>query len=113
MNISAKMAATELMQYVDEINMDHGGEGTKMYSTAGTNLKKVCLQNRLKLLNASVRHLGTDINLVVLGQLYDELKSMWTSIRVPCNAVLSAWKMGDTEYGAMTSLMTAGNVSYL
>ena len=54
--------------------MDHGGEGTKMYSTAGTNLKKVCLQNRLKLLNASVRHLGTDINLVVLGQLYDELK---------------------------------------
>ena len=45
-----------------------------MYSTAGTNLKKVCLQNRLKLLNASVRHLGTDINLVVLGQLYDELK---------------------------------------
>ena len=69
-----KKAATELMQYVDEINMDHGGEGTKMYSTAGTNLKKVCLQNRLKLLNASVRHLGTDINLVVLGQLYDELK---------------------------------------
>ena len=31
-----KKAATELMQYVDEINMDHGGEGTKMYSTAGT-----------------------------------------------------------------------------
>ena len=26
-----KKAATELMQYVDEINMDHGGEGTKMY----------------------------------------------------------------------------------
>lgn len=52
-----KKAATELMQYVDDINMAHGGEGTKMYSTAGTNLKKVCLQNRLKLLNASVRHL--------------------------------------------------------
>ena len=69
-----KKAATELMQYVDDINMAHGGEGTKMYSTAGTNLKKVCLQNRLKLLNASVRHLGTDINLVVLGRLYDELK---------------------------------------
>ena len=69
-----KKAATELMQYVDEINMAHGGEGTKMYSTAGTNLKKVCLQNRLKLLNASVRHLGTDINYVVLQNLYDQMK---------------------------------------
>ena len=70
-----KKAATELMEYVDEINMCHGGEGTKMYSTAGTKLKKLCIQNRLKLLDASVRHLGTDINLIVLGQLYDELKS--------------------------------------
>ena len=69
-----KKQATELMQYVDEINMAHGGEGTKLYSTAGTDLKKKCLQNKLKLLDASVRHLGTDINLVVLGQLYDELK---------------------------------------
>ena len=71
-----KKAATELMEYVDEINMAHGGEGTRMYSTAGTSLKKVCIQNRLKLLDASVRHLGTDINLVVLGQLYDELKEL-------------------------------------
>ena len=35
-----KKAATELMQYVDEINMAHGGEGTKMYSTAGTRFKE-------------------------------------------------------------------------
>ncbi|MCR5791938.1 MAG: NAD(P)/FAD-dependent oxidoreductase [Lachnospiraceae bacterium] len=69
-----KNKATELMQYVDNINMKHGGEGTKLYSTTGTDLKKKCLQNKLKLLDASVRHLGTDINQVVLGQLYDELK---------------------------------------
>ena len=66
--------AIALMQYVDEINMSHGGAGTKLYSTTGTALKKKCMQNKLKLLDASVRHLGTDINLVVLGQLYDELK---------------------------------------
>ncbi len=66
--------AIELMRYVDEINMSHGGEGTKLYTTTGTSLKKVCMQNKLKLLDASVRHLGTDINLVVLGRLYDELK---------------------------------------
>ncbi|MGN1332009.1 MAG: NAD(P)/FAD-dependent oxidoreductase [Lachnospiraceae bacterium] len=67
--------AIELMHYVDEINMSHGGEGTAMYSTAGTDLKKICLQNKLTLLDASVRHLGTDINYVVLEQLYEELKS--------------------------------------
>lgn len=69
-----KKQATELMHYVDEINMSHGGAGSRLYSTAGTDLKKKCLQNKLKLLDASVRHLGTDNNLVVLGQLYNELR---------------------------------------
>ena len=69
-----KEKAIELMQYVDGINMEHGGEGTKLYSTANTTLKKVCMQNKLKLLDASVRHLGTDINFVVLENLYNELK---------------------------------------
>ncbi len=64
----------ELMKYVDEINMQHGGSGTKMYSTAGTDFKKICMQNKLKLLDASVRHLGTDVNYVVLEHLYDEMK---------------------------------------
>ena len=66
--------AIELMQYVDHINMMHGGEGTKMYSTAGTKLKTECLKNKLSLLDASVRHLGTDINYVVLQNLYNDLK---------------------------------------
>lgn len=69
-----KEKATELMQYVDEINMQFGGEGTRMYSTAGTKFSKICMQNKLKLLNASVRHLGTDINYVVLENLYGSLK---------------------------------------
>ena len=66
--------AIELMEYVDEINMQYGGEGTKLYSTAGSQFKKLCIQNKLKLLDASVRHLGTDINYVVLQNLYNELK---------------------------------------
>lgn len=45
-----------------------------MYSTAGTDIKKLCIQNELKLLDASVRHLGTDINYIVLENLYKELK---------------------------------------
>ena len=69
-----KQQAIDLMKYVDEINMKYGGEGTKLYSTAGTQLKKVCMQNKLKLLDASVRHLGTDINYVVLENMYAHLK---------------------------------------
>ena len=69
-----KARATELMHYVDDINMAYGGEGTKLYSTANSKFKKLCLQNKLNLLDASVRHLGTDKNYVVLGNLYNELK---------------------------------------
>ena len=68
-----KAKALELMHYVDSINMKYGGEGTKLYSTAGTKFKKVCLQNKLNLLDASVRHLGTDINYIVLQNLYKDL----------------------------------------
>ncbi len=69
-----KEQAIELMRYVDEINMLHGGEGTRLYSTAGSKFKKVCMQNDLHLLDASVRHLGTDINYIVLNNIYDELE---------------------------------------
>lgn len=69
-----KARATELMHYVDDINMAHGGEGTKLYTTANSKFKKLCLQNELSLLDASVRHLGTDKNYVVLENLYNELK---------------------------------------
>ena len=69
-----KQKALDLMKYVDEINMRYGGEGTKLYSTTGTKFKKVCIQHDLHLLDASVRHLGTDINYVVLENLYNYLK---------------------------------------
>ena len=69
-----KAQAIELMQYVDKINLRHGGEGTKLYSTANTKIKRMCLENGLHLLDAQVRHLGTDINYVVLENIYNELR---------------------------------------
>lgn len=66
--------AIELMEYVDQINVSFGGEGTKLYSTSNTHLKKLCMQNDLHLLDAQVRHLGTDINYVVLERLFDHLQ---------------------------------------
>lgn len=69
-----KEKALELMRYVDQINLENGGAGTKLYTTANSDLKKKCLQNKLHLLDASVRHLGTDKNYVVLENLYAYLK---------------------------------------
>ncbi|MCI7096351.1 MAG: FAD-dependent oxidoreductase [Clostridiales bacterium] len=73
-----KQRALELMRYVDEINLRFGGAGTRLYSTAGTKFKKLCIQNDLHLLDASVRHLGTDINYVVLENLYRHLQAKVT-----------------------------------
>ena len=69
-----KQEAIDLMRYVDKINLSHGGEGTKLYSTANTGIKRMCLENGLHLLDAQVRHLGTDINYVVLENIYNELR---------------------------------------
>lgn len=69
-----KQKALELLHYVDEINLKHGASECKLYSTVDSDLKRKCLQNGLHLLDGSVRHLGTDINYVVLSNLYDILK---------------------------------------
>lgn len=66
--------AIDLMEYVDEINCKMGGEKTRLYANSDPAIAKKCLQNDLHLLKAKVRHLGTDINYVVLGNLYDLLK---------------------------------------
>ena len=65
--------AKALMEYVDEINVANGGEGTHIYHAGSPKITKLCLENDLHLLNASVRHLGTDINYVVLENLYKTL----------------------------------------
>ena len=69
-----KEKALELMKYVDGINLANGGKGTKLFSTAGSSFKKICLENKLHLLDASVRHLGTDKNYQVLGNIFNVLK---------------------------------------
>ena len=51
-----------------------GGAGTHLYHNNNSEIAKKCLQNDLHLLRANVRHLGTDINYVVLENLYNLLK---------------------------------------
>lgn len=70
-----KTEAIELMKYVDEINLNYGGQNQKLYSTASTPLKKLCMQNKLNLLDVQVRHLGTDVNYLVLKNIFEHLKN--------------------------------------
>ena len=103
-----KEHALELMRYVDDINCSHGGAGTRLYSTAGTSFKKICMQNRLTLLDASVRHLGTDINYVVLQNLYDELKlpvSFFFDKRVDTVEIIEGGYRVTGDFGARTAPM--------
>ena len=66
--------AMELMEYVDEVLCSMGGADAKLYSTGNSELKTECLKHDLHLLEAKVRHLGTDRNVRILGKMYDYCK---------------------------------------
>ncbi len=66
--------AIELMEYVDKVNLEMGGGDAKLYSTVSTDLKAEALRYDLHLLDAKVRHLGTDRNRMILQNIYDHIK---------------------------------------
>ncbi|NEZ47887.1 NAD(P)/FAD-dependent oxidoreductase [Clostridium niameyense] len=90
----------ELMNYVDEVLCKMGGSDAKLYSTANSNLKRKALQSDLHLLDAKVRHLGTDRNLSILGNIYDVLKDK-LNMKFDCE-VLDV-KKNDNEFRVYTS----------
>lgn len=94
-----KEKSLELMRYVDDINMENGGSGAKLYSTTDTAIKKLCMQNQLHLLDASVRHLGTDKNYIVLGNLYEKLR---TSVDFYFNTPVRTLKIAGGGYKIIT-----------
>lgn len=66
--------AMKLMEYVDDVLCNMGGAEAKLYSTANSDLKTIALRNNLHLLDAKVRHLGTDRNVRILGEIYNYTK---------------------------------------
>lgn len=78
--------ALELMKYVDEINQSMGGDTAKLYSTADSGLKSEALKYDLHLLNASVRHLGTEKNYNILTKIVEYI-SAGCDIICGCEAV--------------------------
>jgi len=65
--------AIELMEYVDAINMEMGGDGSTLYPSASTALKREALKHDLHLLDANVRHLGTEKNYNIIGNIVEYL----------------------------------------
>ena len=109
-----KEKAIELMNYVDKINMENGGQNSKLYSTSSTQLKRECIKHDLHLLNASVRHLGTDINYVVLDNIYKKLKTkvdFYFNTRVDAVAKLdNGYEVccGDKKYTCSKCIISVG-----
>lgn len=67
--------AMELMEYVDSVLMSFdGGDDLELYSTDKNDLKTKCLRHDLHLLDAKVRHFGTDRNKIILHRMYEYVK---------------------------------------
>jgi len=63
----------DLIDYVDAINRKYGAPG-EYFSTKNSTIRKQALCSGLHLLNAKVRHLGTENNWKILENIYEYLK---------------------------------------
>jgi uncharacterized FAD-dependent dehydrogenase len=97
----------DLIGYVDEINVAHGATD-KVYSTGTPEaraLKKKALEYDLHLLQATVKHLGTENNLRILRSIYEHLKG---AIEFKFNTAVTTIRAGEKGY----TLDTAGGDEY-
>ncbi|HWR45383.1 NAD(P)/FAD-dependent oxidoreductase [Sporomusa sp.] len=69
----------DLIDYVDQINIKYGAPA-EYFSTQNSSLGKKALQYDLHLLDARVRHLGTENNLKILEAIFDYLKEKITML---------------------------------
>ena len=75
----------DLIDYVDKINMQYGAP-SELFSTANSDIGKIALQHDLHLLDAKVRHLGTENNLKIMENIYEVLKNK-TTMMFRCHVV--------------------------
>lgn len=61
-----------LIDYVDQINLSYGAPA-EYFSTESSSLRRRALAHDLHLLEAKVRHLGTENNLLILKKLFEVL----------------------------------------
>jgi uncharacterized FAD-dependent dehydrogenase len=91
--------AIELMGYVDSINMQMGGEGSTLYPSASSELKREALKHDLHLLDANVRHLGTEKNYHIIGKM---VKFLEDKIDIYYNTPVKTIKKKDDTWTVVT-----------
>lgn len=101
--------AISLMEYVDSVLCKMGGEDAKLYSTASSDLKNRALKHDLHLLDAKVRHLGTDRNVEILANIYEEIKQK-IDIRFGIDVISIKQKDGLFELETNKGLYSAQNI---
>lgn len=84
----------ELIDYVDEINSRYGAPA-EYFSTKNSSIGKNALAYDLHLLDAKVRHLGTENNLTILKNIYELLKDRITML---FNKHVSVIKKADNGF---------------
>jgi len=102
----------ELIEYVDSINVKFGAT-TKRFSTnnpAAREISRKALSYDLHLLDAEVKHLGTENNLDILTRLYDYLNQR---VEVVCNAPVSEIEALQDGYKVTLNDGTSAECRYL
>lgn len=77
-NYISESKATQLMEYVDSINTSMIDKKLPLYDSVNASFEKECLKNDIHMLNAKIRHLGTDLNYQILNKLYKFLSNKVT-----------------------------------
>lgn len=83
-----------LIDYVDQINLNYGAP-SEFFSTQNSSLGKEAIKYDLHLLDAKVRHLGTENNLQILKSIYDYLKK---NITMLFGTTVSSIKKQDSTF---------------
>lgn len=93
----------ELIDYVDELNCRHGAPG-EYFTTKNSSVGVQALKYDLHLLNAKVRHLGTENNLLIMENIY---KFLQEKIEIRCKTDVT--EILHNEDGTFTLLTGKGD----
>ncbi|MDO5713433.1 MAG: NAD(P)/FAD-dependent oxidoreductase [Tissierellia bacterium] len=107
--------AIELMEYVDDVLCGFDEGNSKLYSTANSDLKTIALRHDLHLLDAKVRHFGTDRNMKILEKVYEysreavemKFRSTVTKVRKE-NDIFYVKTANGEEYSAKKLVLASG-----
>ncbi|WP_019879396.1 NAD(P)/FAD-dependent oxidoreductase [Succinispira mobilis] len=107
----SKDEVIELIDYVDQLNLEQGAPA-EYFTTKNSTISRKALGHDLHLLNAKVRHLGTENNLRILEHISDILKEKITLI---CDTKVETIKVGESSFELLTnsSELESVNCKYL